>query len=327
MRPIRIVLLVLFLLVAGLAYYLFRPLSIVPAPAEFTCLDLSEGTFIALDSLPQPSVMYGMGLTYSQHLIETAAEYDPAALPPIFKKSIRSITKDQNKVKLPSAAEMITASEQLENGVGAKLEEEYEEFSPLLDYEVEMGFVLLESISAEDLKKDDFVPQLGYFISNDLSARSIALLGEGSTQRYEFWGISKSFPNFTPMSDKIWVPEAPTANSIPCIRIETYVNGELRQSQTTDNMIFTPLQMLRFIHKKYPNASLKAGDMVLTGTPGGVAIATPRALVRLGDLLGMDRYRKLSLKLGGDVSAFLKEGDIVEIRGDGFESVSVEIVK
>lgn len=326
MRPIRIVLLLLFLSLGGLTYYLFRPLSIIPAPAAFTCLDITDGTFIPKDSLPKPAVIYGMGLTYSQHLVETAAEYDPNALPPIFKKSVHSIALDQSKVKLPSAREMIEGAEQLEPGIDAKLKEEYEAFSPLLDYEVELGFVLLESVSAEDLKKDDFIPQLGYFISNDLSARSVALLGEGTNQRYEFWGVSKSFPNFTPMSNQIWIPNAPTANSIPCVRIETYVNGKVRQSQTTDNMIFTPLQMLRFIQQKYPNASLNAGDMVLTGTPGGVAIATPRVLVRLSNLLGMDRYRKLSLKLGGDISAFLKEGDLVEIRGEGFESVSVEVV-
>lgn len=75
-------------------------------------------------------------------------------------------------------------------------------------------------------------------------------------------------------------------NAIPCIRIETYVHDAVRQSQTTDNIIFTPLEMLRFIRDKYPEVSLQKEDLVLTGTPGEVAIVTPRALVRLGNLLG-----------------------------------------
>ena len=100
------------------------------------------------------------------------------------------------------------------------------------------------------------------------------------------------------------------------------MNGEVRQSQTTDDMIFTPLEMLRFIQQKYPKEPLQRGDLILTGTPGGVAIATPRALVRLSNLLGFDRYKKLSVKLGGDLSDFLKSGDVVEIRGEGFETVS-----
>ena len=129
-----------------------------------------------------------------------------------------------------------------------------------------------------------------------------------------------------PMTNQIWIPNHPTANAIPCIRLETYVNGVVRQSQTTDNMIYTPLEMLRFIRQKYPDTPLQKGDMVLTGTAGGVAIATPRALVRISNLLGFDRYKKLSVKLGGDLSGFLKAGDVVQIRGEGFSNVNNEIV-
>ena len=326
MNILKIVLLLLSLSILGLVYYLFRPLSTIPSPADFTCLDLSDGSFISRDSLAPPNAIYGMGLTYSQHLIETAAEYDPEALPPIFKKNLRSLTGDQSEVPLPDLEEMAKACEELETEVADKIRSDFEELSPLLDYEVEMGFVLLEDIAAEELKNDAFIPQLGFFIANDLSARSLALLGEGTDMRYEYWGISKSFPGFTPISDQIWIPNAPTNNSIPCLRLETSVNGTVRQSQTTDNMIFTPLEMLRFIHQKYPGTKLQEGDMVLTGTPGGVAIATPRALVRLSNLLGFDRYRKLSVKLGGDLSPFLKEGDAVEISGEELGKVRNKIV-
>jgi 2-keto-4-pentenoate hydratase/2-oxohepta-3-ene-1,7-dioic acid hydratase in catechol pathway len=91
-------------------------------------------------------------------------------------------------------------------------------------------------------------------------------------------------------------------------------------------MIFTPLEMLRFIHQKYPDIPLQKGDMVLTGTAGGVAVATPRALVRLSNLLGFDRYKKLSLKLDGDLSGFLQAGDVVQIRGEGFSNVENKII-
>lgn len=321
----KILLAVVLIGLIGLAYYLFRPLSVVPTPAEFTCLDIKDGTYISKDSLPAPSNIYGMGLTYSNHLIETAAEYDPKALPPIFKKELESITSTQAKVKFPTREQMINDVEQFEKEVGEKLKTDFENLSPMLDYEVEMGFVLLENITAQDLENDQFIPQLGYFIANDLSARSIGILGEGSPKKYDFWGVSKSFAGFMPMTDQVWIPNQPTSNSIPCIKIETYVNGKVRQSQTTDNIIFTPLEMLRFIKEKYPNTALNRGDMILTGTPGGVAVATPRPLVRLANLLGFDRYKKLSMKLDGDLSAFLKVGDVVEVRGEGFENVSNEI--
>jgi 2-keto-4-pentenoate hydratase/2-oxohepta-3-ene-1,7-dioic acid hydratase in catechol pathway len=311
-------------MIIGLCYYLFKPLSTTPTPAKFTCLDLKEGTFVALDSFPKPKNIYGMGLTYSQHLLETASEFDPAVAPPIFKKDLATICHSNAKVKIPSSKKMIQAVESMNEAIALQLKKNFPSFSPLLDYEVELGFVLLESIDFRDLNRADFVPKLGFFIANDLSARSVALLGEGRVDKHEYWGLSKSFTHFMPMSNQIWVPNAANINAIPCIRIETYVNGTKRQSQTTDNMIFTPKEMLLFIHKKYPNAPLTKGDIVLTGTPGGVAIATPRFLVRLSNLLGFDSFKKLSIKLNGDLSPFLKVGDEVEIRGEGFESVKVQ---
>jgi len=319
------ILLLFAALITGFIFYLFRPLSNIPEPNTFTCVDLENGSFIPRDSLSIPTNIYGMGLTYSDHLVETASTYDPDAIPPIFRKSLHTLTADQAQVRLPTKSELRSASGSLEQEVSEVIED-VDNLSTMLDYEVELGFVLLESIKSEDLERDDFVPQLGFFIANDLSSRSIAILGEGSDLKYEYWGVSKSFPGFLPISQEVWVPNIAGVNSIPCIRIETYVNGEVRQSQTTDNMIFTPLQMLRFIQEKYPNAALQKGDMVLTGTPGGVAIATPKAIVRLSNLLGVSRYKKLAVKLGGDQSAFLKEGDVVEIRGDGFQPVAVEII-
>ncbi|NRB49448.1 MAG: fumarylacetoacetate hydrolase family protein [Saprospiraceae bacterium] len=316
----------LVVLIVGLVIYLLRPLSNIPAPATFTCTDIADGSFLAMDSLPEPQFIYGMGLTYSQHLKETAAEFNPGEIPPIFYKKKQSLSKDGDQVNLPTAEQMIQASQEFEPAVGDKLRADFPDLSPMLDYEVELGFVLLEDVNSTALQDDDFVPSLGFFISNDLSARSIALLGEGTSMRYEYWGISKSFPGFLPVGGQVWIPNAPRSNTIPCVKIETYVNGKVRQSQTTDNMIYTPLEMLRFIAQKYPMNQLKRGDMVLTGTPGGVAIATPRALVRLSNLLGFDRYKKLSIKQGGDLSGFLKAGDIVEVSGEGLGKIRTKIV-
>ena len=144
------------------------------------------------------------------------------------------------------------------------------------------------------------------------------------TDHFDRIGLDLGY--FLPVGGQVWIPNAPRSNTIPCVKIETYVNGKVRQSQTTDNMIYTPLEMLRFIAQKYPMNQLKRGDMVLTGTPGGVAIATPRALVRLSNLLGFDRYKKLSIKQGGDLSGFLKAGDIVEVSGEGLGKIRTKIV-
>jgi 2-keto-4-pentenoate hydratase/2-oxohepta-3-ene-1,7-dioic acid hydratase in catechol pathway len=188
-----------------------------------------------------------------------------------------------------------------------------------------MGMVLLEDIDPSRLDDPSFAPRLGFFIANDLSARSIGILGEGRPNRHAYWGLSKSFPGFMPVADKAWVPENAAPNGIPCVEIESLVNGEVRQHQSTADLIYAPVQMLRFIRAKFPEAPLSKGTIVLMGTPGGVAMSTPRWLVRLSNLVGLSRFRKLATKLDGDTSRFLVVGDEVTVRGQGLGKVSVTV--
>lgn len=150
-------------------------------------------------------------------------------------------------------------------------------------------------------------------------------MGEGQANRYDYWGVSKSFPGFMQFGERAWVPNEARANGIPCVVIETKVNGEIRQRQSTADLIYSPLQILRFIHQTYPESPLRKGAMVLTGTPGGVALKAPRWLIRAGNLMGMSRFKKLAIKLDSDTSTFLKPGDRVEVTGEGLGSVSVEV--
>ena len=154
----KMILAALTVLIAGLAIYLFRPLSNIPSPAVFTCIDIADGSFMAMDSLPKPQFIYGMGLTYSQHLKETAAEFNPGELPPIFYKKKQSLSRHGDQVKLPSTKQMMQAAEEMEADVGEKLRADFQDLSPMLDYEVELGFVLLEDVSRANLQADDFVP-------------------------------------------------------------------------------------------------------------------------------------------------------------------------
>ncbi len=129
-----------------------------------------------MDSLPAPKNIYCMGLTCSQHLKEAASDFDPDIPPPVFKKSLASLTENGALLTIPPRNEIISAVGQLENDVVVSLNERFESLSPLLDYEVELGFVLLTDIAEEDFNDDHFIPQIGFFIANDLSARSVALL-------------------------------------------------------------------------------------------------------------------------------------------------------
>jgi 2-keto-4-pentenoate hydratase/2-oxohepta-3-ene-1,7-dioic acid hydratase in catechol pathway len=313
---------ILLLALTALGYTLFRPLAHKPMPARFHCYDLTQGTYVALGPPPKA---FGVGLSYASHIEETASTFDPGAAPPIFRKRPRALARTGAIVIMPDTHELCAAADALEPGLGEALHERHDPLSPLLDYEGEMGFVLLDDIEPEQLDAPGFVPRLGFFVVNDLSARTLAIAGEGRPNRYEYWGASKSFAGFMPVADRAWVPNEAKADGVPCIVIETAVNGEVRQSQSTEDMIYTPLQMLRFILVSYPGALLRRGTFVLTGTPGGVAMTTPRWLVRLSKLLGLDRFTMLKAKFAGDTSRFLKPGDRVVVRGGLLGEVSVTI--
>ena len=141
------------------------------------------------------------------------------------------------------------------------------------------------------------------------------ILGEGMQNRPEYWGMSKSFAGFLPTTTKIWIPNEHRANAIPCVTLQTHVNGEVRQNASTADMIYTPLQMLRAARKTYPLLPLKKGDIFIMGTPGGIALATPRWKGRLAELLRFSRFTKLKFVLKGDQSKFLKPGDTVRVSG------------
>jgi 2-keto-4-pentenoate hydratase/2-oxohepta-3-ene-1,7-dioic acid hydratase in catechol pathway len=104
------------------------------------------------------------------------------------------------------------------------------------------------------------------FRSNDFSARDLQLeLPSGQ------WMIGKTLDNFAPIgpyfvsSDLVGDPNK--------LKIETRVNGELRQSSNTSDFIFNTQQMVSYISKHW---TLEPGDIIFTGTPEGVIAGHPK---------------------------------------------------
>lgn len=294
-------------------WYLFRPLSRHPQPAPAVCLSEADGEFKKLPLKPQH--IFGIGLSYAQHIAETAHEFDPHADPAVFIKANATLKPGGGAVDFPSNQEIFAAAESMSIGLGRGLREKFGDVPPLVDYEAELGIILLSDISDKQLADSAFVPKLGFFIANDISSRSLQILGEGMQNRLAYWGMSKSFAGFLPTTKNIWIPDEHRANAIPCVTLQTRVNGELRQRASTADMIYTPPQMLRAARKTYPQLPLKKGDIFITGTPGGIALATPRWKGRLAELLRFSRFTKLKFVLKVDQSQFLKPGDRVSVSG------------
>ncbi len=152
-----------------------------------------------------------------------------------------------------------------------------------LDYEVELGVVIGKD--AKNVKAADAADYIfGYTIINDVSARNLQT-------RHKQWYFGKSLDDFTPMGPCIL--SADQIGATPELDIRCYVNGELRQNSNTRMMIF---DIPYIIEELSAGMTLKAGTVIATGTPSGVA-------------LGMDPA----------VQEYLKSGDIVrcEINGIG----------
>ena len=152
-----------------------------------------------------------------------------------------------------------------------------------LDYEVELGVVIGKD--AKNVKAADAAEYIfGYTIINDVSARNLQT-------RHKQWYFGKSLDDFTPIGPCI--VSAEKLGAMPELDIRCYVNGELRQNSNTRMMIF---DIPYIIEELSAGMTLKAGTVIATGTPSGVA-------------LGMEP----------SVREYLKSGDVIrcEIEGIG----------
>ena len=155
------------------------------------------------------------------------------------------------------------------------------DFVDSLDYEVELGVVL--GRDAFRVSKEEALSYvMGYTIINDVSARNVQ-------RRHQQWYLGKSLDGYTPMGPCIVT--ADEIGDIHDLDISCYVNDEKRQSSNTSYMITTVEEAIAELSQ---GMTLKAGTIIATGTPGGVA-------------------------MGMNPPKFLKEGDVVrcEISGIG----------
>ncbi|MDD5288741.1 MAG: fumarylacetoacetate hydrolase family protein [Dehalococcoidales bacterium] len=141
----------------------------------------------------------------------------------------------------------------------------YPEMSERVDYEGELGVVIKKKashISQEEAL--DYV--LGYTCFNDITARDLQ-------NRDGQWTRAKGFDTFAAFGPCIETEVDPT--NAP---IETYLNGELKQRGNTDDLIFPVKETISFISNVM---TLLPGDVIATGTPGGIGPMRPGDTVEI----------------------------------------------
>ena len=178
---------------------------------------------------------------------------------------------------------------------------------PLLDYEVEMGMIIKKpirkpsTINAQNI--EEYIA--GVILANDLSPRATMIFAP-----FGQWYKGKSWRNMCPLGPYIHIFEKVEVGKLHDLEIKLWVNEELRQDAHTSQMITKPEQALT---EASAFVDLEVGDVVLTGTPGGVAIKAPskfaQNIARL--LIPEKKLAKMMIKGQLKSGKFLKEGDVI----------------
>jgi 2-keto-4-pentenoate hydratase/2-oxohepta-3-ene-1,7-dioic acid hydratase in catechol pathway len=130
----------------------------------------------------------------------------------------------------------------------------YPNSSSQVDYEAELGVVI--SKETHHVRAEDALDYIGgYTVINDVTARDL--------QRKDIqWTRAKSFDTFAPVGPCIETELDPMNQNI-----SLRINSKLKQNSNTKNMIFDVYELIEFISDIM---TLKAGDIISTGTPPGV---------------------------------------------------------
>jgi 2-keto-4-pentenoate hydratase/2-oxohepta-3-ene-1,7-dioic acid hydratase in catechol pathway len=199
----------------------------------------------------EPSKVVAVGLNYVAHAGEMKEKMNET--PIIFLKATSSV--------LPNGGEII-----------------YPQASQRVDYEAELGAVIskkCKNVSPQEAKECVF----GYTALNDVTARDLQKV-DGQ------WARAKSFDTFCPFGPYVDTDFDPKGK-----RVQSILNGQVRQDGNTDDMRFDTFELISFISQCM---TLLPGDVIATGTPAGI----------------------------GPMS----KGDSIEIRIEGLESLINKVV-
>lgn len=214
--------------------------------------DVYDVSSVALTpAVPETSRIFCVGINYRSHAGESKdlAGLDEPKLPMIFGRWESTLVVDGTPVPLPP--------------------------NEGLDWEVELAAVIGETVWRAD-EQTALKHVLGYAAFNDLSAREKQL----ATPQFT---IGKNADFSGPISPVITSDELGNVISDPGLRVTTHVNGELMQDGNTRDMIHTVERIIAYITD---TITLRPGDVIATGTPGGIGAGrTPPVLLGDGDVV------------------------------------------
>ena len=202
-----------------------------------------------------PSKIVAVGLNYREHVAESK----------VF---------DLKQLEVPSEPVLFAKTPNVLVGPGAPIvipaiQNTYGFAEPRVDHEAELAVIISKTCkNVQESEALDYV--LGYTCFNDVSQRNI------QKQDASGWFRGKSFDTFGPIGPVV-VPAAGIADP-QSLQVTCRVNGTVRQSASTADMIFPVAALISFISR---NMTLNPGDIIATGTPNGVSPILPGDVVEV----------------------------------------------
>jgi len=198
---------------------------------------------------PRKNVMC-IGLNYRAHAAEQGKE--PPERPAVFTKAPTAVIGPTDPIPVDA-----TVTEKL-------------------DWEVELAFIIGRGgrgIRAAQALDHVF----GYTVINDVSARDVQNAHGG-----QFF-LGKSLDGSCPMGP--WISTRDEIADPQALRVTAHVNGDLKQDSNTADMVFGVAELIEWLSK---GMTLEAGDIISTGTPGGVgAWQKPPQFLHPGDVVAV----------------------------------------
>jgi len=221
------------------------------------------------------------GANYRQHMIESGVDPDVKTFNMIFTKASSCIVPATSDVIRPKRVRF-------------------------LDYEIELGLVLRRAIHEPVLVTRENLHEYvaAAVIVNDYSARDVQI---PEMQFYK----GKSFRTFGPVGPRLVMLDAENVGAVDRLRLTLTVNGEVRQNDTTANLVYKPAETLTELSRVH---DFEAGDLLSTGTPAGCALAVPSPRKQKIAQLLPDKKRWEMFFAIQAKRPYLQPGDVVESR-------------
>lgn len=200
--------------------------------------------------IARPSAVICIGQNYAAHARESGSE--PPTVPIMFLKTPNTVVGPNDAVTIPRGSEKT-------------------------DWEVELGIVIGARAAYLDSPDDADAHIAGYVTANDVSERAFQMEVSGGQ-----WSKGKIAPGFNPTGPWLVTPDEVDVDDL---QLRSWVNGDARQDSNTDDMIF---DVRVIVHHLSQYVTLEPGDLILTGTPQGVAFGGRFPYLRAGDIVEIE---------------------------------------